>query len=298
MRKIIRKCAGCGSEYVGHKSRRYCSNECRAAHPHPAWNKGLSGYTTGKRTGVTKSCAWCGKLFYVKRCHASQMYCSNPCSKCGQFGGPGHVEKACAVCGAAFISRRSGDRKTCSKVCEKELRRRASCDRWSDAEMRERISSSLSAAAKRDPRRKKQLEEARTHRVFSAETRAKIRRGRLKQKFPTRATSIELALRRAFDALGLRFEVNVRMFGRWSPDFVFKDSLLVVQADGDYWHSLPSALKRDAAFNAAAESRGWTVLRFAEHEIKADLAACVKRVLDHLKQDDAPLLRLISGGAA
>ena len=106
----------------------------------------------------------------------------------------------------------------------------------------------------------------------------------MRQKFPTRMTSIEQALHDAFVTAKFLFEMHVTMFGRWQPDFVFSAHRLIVQADGDYWHSRPSAKKNDRAFNTKASKEGWAVLRFSETRIKSDLSSCVEAVASLIRK--------------
>jgi very-short-patch-repair endonuclease len=101
----------------------------------------------------------------------------------------------------------------------------------------------------------------------------------MKQRFPKRMTSIEKMLCDQFTALGLYFEMHVSMFGRWQPDFVFAAAKVVVQADGDYWHSKPATQLRDEAFNMVARKAGWVVLRFKGSAIKKYLHLCVLTTL-------------------
>ncbi len=113
----------------------------------------------------------------------------------------------------------------------------------------------------------------------SPEYQAKARAGRLRQKFPSKMTTLEQALRNEFKKRRLKFEMHKTMFGRFQPDFVFETVKLIVQADGDYWHRIKEGrLERDARFNAAAHAAGWTVWRFAESEIVQHPQACGRAV--------------------
>src|ERR1700761_2931330 len=112
----------------------------------------------------------------------------------------------------------------------------------------------------------------------TGETREKIRAARMKQHFPSKMTSIEQKLHDAFVDKGWEFEMHQTFYGKWQPDFVFPDKRVVVQADGDYWHSLPIAKKRDREFNKRAESDGWIVCRYSEHIIHRDLEWCIRDV--------------------
>jgi G:T-mismatch repair DNA endonuclease (very short patch repair protein) len=65
---------------------------------------------------------------------------------------------------------------------------------------------------------------------------------------------------------------------KWSADAAVPGRLLTLQADGDFWHGkdpaaranpkVASNLRRDAAFDDAAESQGWRVLRLWESELR------------------------------
>jgi DNA mismatch endonuclease (patch repair protein) len=41
-------------------------------------------------------------------------------------------------------------------------------------------------------------------------------------------------------------------------------------------------MQRDREVNAYYQSKGWNVLRFWDFEVKGELGACLKSVLDHL----------------
>lgn len=104
----------------------------------------------------------------------------------------------------------------------------------------------------------------------------------------TRGTAPELALRRALHRRGLRFYVDYRKApGR--PDLALPSRRLAVFVDGDLWHhgrraprawrqKIAANLRRDVAVNDQLKQEGWTVLRFAEAEIRRNLNACVEAV--------------------
>ena len=106
----------------------------------------------------------------------------------------------------------------------------------------------------------------------------KMRQGRLRHRYPTKMTSIERLLRDEFKKRRLRFEMHKTMFGRFQPDFVFESAMLIVEADGDYWHSRPDRKANDTAFGGLAAAAGWSVWRFGEREIKMHAPACARAV--------------------
>jgi len=125
---------------------------------------------------------------------------------------------------------------------------------------------------------KEKMREAALGRTRSPETREKVRRARLRRHFPTKMTSIECLLHDEFKRRRLKFEMHKTMFGRFQPDFVFEQARLIVQADGDYWHSLSKHVASDATFNKLAHAEGWSVWRFGEREIHMHAAACARAV--------------------
>lgn len=114
-----------------------------------------------------------------------------------------------------------------------------------------------------------------------------------------RDTRPELLLRRALHARGIRFRVDARPESdlRCRADIVWKKRRIAVFIDGCFWHSCPihatrprsnnewwakkldANVRRDQTTDAVLRSRGWTVLRFWEHE---DPAIAVKVICGHL----------------
>jgi len=101
-------------------------------------------------------------------------------------------------------------------------------------------------------------------------------------------TAIERAMAEALTANGIPFDAEVRIDTPWGSmflcDFVVRGAMIVIECDGDYWHSLPNTQRRDRRKNAYLRHVGYTVLRFWERDIKADLPGCIAQVvakLDH-----------------
>ena len=117
-------------------------------------------------------------------------------------------------------------------------------------------------------------------------------------------TTPELALRRALWARGLRYRVNATdLPGK--PDIVIPSARLAIFVDGDFWHGnqfrkrklnaleeqfpetatktywltkIRRNMTRDAANTSVLLSQGWSVLRFWESQLRADLEECVSMV--------------------
>jgi DNA mismatch endonuclease (patch repair protein) len=109
-------------------------------------------------------------------------------------------------------------------------------------------------------------------------------------------TRPELKLRSALWREGLRYRLGLRVVGT-RPDLVFPSCKVVVFVDGCFWHGcsdhyvrprsrsefwaakLAANITRDRRQTQKLLEAGWTVLRLWEHEIKADIAQVVGKVL-------------------
>lgn len=108
----------------------------------------------------------------------------------------------------------------------------------------------------------------------------------------SRDTKPELAVRRLVHARGFRYRVDSRPESdlRRTADLVFTRARVAVMIDGCFWHGCPEHcrmpvahneywrakilrnVERDSATTAELQKRGWTVLRFWEHEAPGAIA--------------------------
>jgi len=111
------------------------------------------------------------------------------------------------------------------------------------------------------------------------EIKAKIRITRLKQVFPVKDTSIEVALQEELDRHGLVYQKHLPVCGLCQPDIVFPELKIAVFADGDYWHTKDErAIKKDQYQTNVLTEAGWIVLRFWGSEIRNNLHYCVNEI--------------------
>lgn len=145
--------------------------------------------------------------------------------------------------------------------------------RWADPVGRSQLLSKKAC-----PEYREKVRRGRLGIRVSPETRERNRQSRLRHHFPSKMTSIERLLYNEFKKRRLHFEMHKTMFGRFQPDFIFENARLIVQADGDYWHSTAKARKQDAAFAEFAAAEGWSVWRFGEREIHMHAVTCARAV--------------------
>jgi DNA (cytosine-5)-methyltransferase 1 len=118
-------------------------------------------------------------------------------------------------------------------------------------------------------------------------------------------TTPEMKFRKALWAEGLRYKPNsAQLPGK--PDVVLAAHKTIIFIDGDFWHGgqwrkrklsaledqfertksrdywlrkIRRNMRRDCAVTAELLSRGWTVIRFWESDIRNDLAGCIETTL-------------------
>ncbi|KAA0115095.1 very short patch repair endonuclease [Mycolicibacterium sp. P9-22] len=118
-----------------------------------------------------------------------------------------------------------------------------------------------------------------------------------------RGTRAELRVRQALHARGIRFRVDVRLESdlRCRADIAWRALRLAIFIDGCFWHGCPihatrpkanqewwarkldENVRRDRRTDAELTSRGWTVLRYWEHEEPETVAAVIYRTLSDLR---------------
>lgn len=94
-------------------------------------------------------------------------------------------------------------------------------------------------------------------------------------------TDIERMLAMELARLGVRFQMHVSI-GRYVVDFLVTDQRVVVEADGDYWHSLAQNRERDQDKNDDLVADGYQLHRFKGTEIREDVARCAAQVANAL----------------
>jgi len=120
-------------------------------------------------------------------------------------------------------------------------------------------------------------------------------RSRLMSLIKQRDTKLEQRFRTALWATGVRYRKNVRIYG--TPDVVIRRARMLIFLDSCFWHGcryhcrrpksntpfwdkkISRNRERDRAVTRFYRRRGWIVLRFWEHKLRADFENCVKKVV-------------------
>lgn len=116
------------------------------------------------------------------------------------------------------------------------------------------------------------------------------------QRQKRRDTGCEMAVRKLLHASGIRYRVDFRPLAdqRFRVDIGWKTKQIAVFIDGCFWHGcsehgtipkknsdwweskLRSNAARDKRTDEVLRSRGWTVLRFWEHEPPTEVVAVIR----------------------
>ena len=86
-------------------------------------------------------------------------------------------------------------------------------------------------------------------------------------------TTIELAVVQALNALGLTHECEYRPPGYTCVYDVLVYPDILIEVQGDYWHTLPGRAERDAEKAAWARGQGFVVIELWGHDIREAMAA-------------------------
>lgn len=82
-------------------------------------------------------------------------------------------------------------------------------------------------------------------------------------------SSLEVIIEQELNDLDIMYEVQ-KVIGYWPVDFYIPAENLVIECDGEYWHSLPSQIKRDKNKDKWLQKNGYNIIRIPEKEIRKD----------------------------
>lgn len=263
-------CQACGKQFQGAPSqkRKYCSPAC-------AYSK-IKGSERAPR--VTLRCLHCGKEIRKRQEQVDKglgHFCSRSCrSKYYPRRHPLGTELAehfvvhCPGCGkelrrtAADIA--AGRRRYCSRAC-------VNAGREHPERRKDKVTKHCLVCGKEFQTFPSTAER---HQYCSRQCLGYA----TQTSQPRTLTTIELALQQELADRGVVCEAQYHL-PPWIIDIALPANRIAIEADGEYWHSLPQSQKRDARKDADLSAKGWTVLRFWEHEIRESPARCVDRVL-------------------
>ena len=108
-----------------------------------------------------------------------------------------------------------------------------------------------------------------------------------RRSVPLKGTSIEIKMAEELTTRGIEYTEQYNLGDKFRLDFLIPRYNIVIECDGDYWHNLPKVKSRDKSKNAYIKACGFSLYRFWEHEINADVEACVDIVLAEINEKEA-----------
>lgn len=107
------------------------------------------------------------------------------------------------------------------------------------------------------------------------------RERRWRQIIPKQGTKIELALHDILRKNDIEFKTQVPILKKYLVD-IFIEPNIIIEADGEYWHTLPANVLRDKKRNELLIKNGYLILRFWGQEIKNNINDCWNRIKQSL----------------
>ena len=93
----------------------------------------------------------------------------------------------------------------------------------------------------------------------------------MKQQKKNGLNKLELAGRKILEDIGVGFNEQVIMFDKFLVDVLVKDKPIIIQWDGEYWHSKPKRKLLDKSQDAYMKKCGYKVIRITDVEIKNNI---------------------------
>ena len=143
---------------------------------------------------------------------------------------------------------------------------------------------------------------------FSEESKEKLRKKRLNEKFPKKDTKFEKSIQNALKKKGVEFETHKAILGQ--PDIFIKPNLCIF-ADGDFYHANPSKYpddfiiwkerysktqkkitpaitakmiqQRDKKVREKLRGMGYVIIQFLESEWEKDQKKWIQKIINAIK---------------
>jgi len=95
------------------------------------------------------------------------------------------------------------------------------------------------------------------------------------------SSTLEEKIKNLLDLLKIDYIQQWR-YRRWVVDFYLPYFKLIIECDGDYWHSKPETISKDKKRDEFFISLGYRILRLKEHEIKYKIDKCKEKILEKI----------------
>lgn len=80
--------------------------------------------------------------------------------------------------------------------------------------------------------------------------------------------------------LGINHEVQVQLFEKFIVDVLIRDLKIIIQWDGEYWHSKPKRKNLDVSQDNYLSKCGYKIIRITDKEIKDNIKSVENKILN------------------
>lgn len=227
-------------------------------------------------------CIGCGKDVEVRRSKNNKNYCSLTCYRNGIRPNrkTGEIIK-CGCCGKERYVRKSQIKEVnfCSVKCLNEY------------QGRNKIQFICKICGEKFGLSKSKIEGANpTYCSWSCRIKDKesiIKNstlGNVMQQNKKGLNKLELAGQKILKEIGVAFEEQVLMFNKFLVDVLIPSEKLVIQWDGEYWHTKPKRILLDKSQDAYLKKCGYKVLRITDRQIKDNVEGVYATITKNLQQ--------------
>ena len=233
-------------------------------------------------------CKYCGKAIKARpsrlqKITGNLIYCSKLCQHKATY-----QQVICLICGKIFEAPQSANRKYCSMACRNQRIAWNKGKPWSE-ELKAKLKASCPdhkgihnphynpnkpirrcRICKRQFRpSQKQVDEG--YGIYCSHACYLKNKGE---------TDIEKRVREKLNQLGELYHPQYKI-GYWTVDFYLPFRSLVIEVDGNFWHSSPGAKRRDKAKDTFLTRRGYKVIRLLGTIIKSPEFALADYLHNH-----------------
>lgn len=249
-------CKSCKKEFekAGNRIYSFCSKRCK-------------GIASRK---INKICPVCRKKFGGSKKNRNK-YCSQKCMGIARRNG---INKNCEWCGNPFyVPQSRREARFCSLKCQIN---------WQGRNKTNHICKICGTLFRWSPSRTKDYNP--TYCSIKCRNKDKdwIQRaciqGNLIQQNKKGLNKLELEGRTILKDLNIDFKEQILMFNKFLVDVLIPDSNLIIQWDGEYWHSKPKRKNLDKSQDAYLNKCGYTVLRFLDKEVYKNKECVIENI--------------------
>lgn len=216
-----------------------------------------------------RNCEICNERFYTRPCRikkGSGRFCSRICF--GKWWSK-RTEHKCLVCKKIFSTPSSMIGKFCSRKCLNTFNAKNSAKIHIEKRLKRNCQ-----LCKKEFSIKPSVIKRGNRGIFCSQ---KCQGIWTKKNMPNKETSIEKAIEVSLKKYDIPYIKQCLIGNITVADFLIPDKI-VVQCDGDYWHSPKINKGKDAKQDTILNSEGYRIFRFSETEIKESPDKCILKI--------------------